>query len=315
MLTGTLVTAAASCRSALPSRRSANMPAASSGSSAIALVASWFVAVIFTPYLGVKLLPDFGTHHHGADPIYDTPSYRWLRRWIDVGRRAALVVIGATFAALGARRLGARLVPQQFFPDSSRPELVVELRLKEGASFAATTEQVRKMESILAKDDPDVRFFSAYTGAGQPRFYLSLDPELPNPGYAAFVVMTKDTEARERVRSRLMASVDEAFPEVWVRVTRLELGPPVGFPVQFRVVGPDTQKVRSIAREVEAAVASSPKVRDVQLDWNDPVRALRVDLDQDKARALGLAPADVAFVTQTLMNGATMTHLREGTKT
>ena len=123
--------------------------------------------------------------------------------------------------------------------------------------------------------------------------------------------MTRDMEARERVRSRLMASVDEQFPEVWVRVTRLELGPPVGFPVQFRVVGPDTQMVRSIAREVEAVVASSPKVRDVQLDWNDPVRTLRVDLDQDKARALGLAPADVAFVTQTVMNGATMSHLRE----
>ena len=118
-------------------------------------------------------------------------------------------------------------------------------------------------------------------------------------------------EARERVRSRLMASVDEEFPEVWVRVTRLELGPPVGFPVQFRVVGPDTQMVRAIAREVEAVVASSPKVRDVQLDWNDPVRTLRVDLDQDKARALGLAPADVAFVTQTVMNGATMSQLRE----
>ena len=126
-----------------------------------------------------------------------------------------------------------------------------------------------------------------------------------------FIVMTKDLEARERVRSRLMASVDEQFPQAWVRVTRLELGPPVGFPVQFRVVGPDTQKVREIAREVEAVVAANPKVRDVQLDWNDPVRTLRVDLDQDKARALGLAPADVALVTQTVMNGATLSQLRE----
>jgi multidrug efflux pump subunit AcrB len=123
--------------------------------------------------------------------------------------------------------------------------------------------------------------------------------------------MTKDTEARERVRSQLMGSVNEQFPNVWVRVTRLELGPPVGFPVQFRVVGPDTQKVREIAREVEAVVASSPKVRDVQLDWNDPVRVLRVDLDQDKARALGLAPADVALVTQTFLNGATLSQFRE----
>jgi multidrug efflux pump subunit AcrB len=123
--------------------------------------------------------------------------------------------------------------------------------------------------------------------------------------------MTKGLESREQVRSRLMASVNEQFPNAWVRVTRLELGPPVGFPVQFRVVGPDTLKVREIARQVEAVVASSPKVRDVQLDWNDPVRTLRVDIDQEKARTLGLAPADVAFVTQTFMNGATLSQLRE----
>ncbi|MBL8541465.1 MAG: efflux RND transporter permease subunit, partial [Betaproteobacteria bacterium] len=128
---------------------------------------------------------------------------------------------------------------------------------------------------------------------------------------AVFIVMTKDTQARERVRSRLMTMVNDEFPQAWVRITRLELGPPVGFPVQFRVVGPDTQKVREIAREVEKVVASSPQVRDVQLDWNDPVRVLRADLDQDKARALGLAPADVALVIQTVMNGATLSHLRE----
>ena len=123
--------------------------------------------------------------------------------------------------------------------------------------------------------------------------------------------MTKDLEARERVRSRLMAAADQQFPQAWVRVTRLELGPPVGYPVQFRVVGPDTQVVRQIAREVEKVVASSPKVRDVQLDWNDPVRTMKVELDQDKARALGLTPADVSLVTQTVMNGATLSQLRE----
>ena len=274
-----------------------------------AVLLSWVVSGIITPYLAVNMLPkDFGKHH-GGDP-YDTPFYRRLRRWIDLAIERRWWVIGITVAALAVAIAGSRFVPQQFFPNSSRPELVVELTLKEGASFAATTEKVKKMEAVLKKDE-DVRFYTAYTGAGQPRFYLSLNPELPNPGYAVFIVMTRDMEARERVRSRLMASVNEQFPEVWVRVTRLELGPPVGFPVQFRVVGPDTQMVRSIAREVEAVVASSPKVRDVQLDWNDPVRTLRVDLDQDKARALGLAPADVAFVTQTVMNGATMSHLRE----
>jgi multidrug efflux pump subunit AcrB len=275
-----------------------------------AVLFSWVVSGLITPYLAVNMLPkDFGKHHHGGDP-YGTPGYQRLRRWIDHAIERRWWVIGITVVALAAAIFGSRFVPQQFFPNSTRPELVVQLRLKEGASFAATTAQVQRMESILAKDE-DVRFFTAYTGAGQPRFYLSLNPELPNPGYAVFIVMTKDAEARERVRSRLMASVNEQFPHAWVRITRLELGPPVGFPVQFRVVGPDTQKVREIAREVEALVASSPKVRDVQLDWNDPVRTLRVDLDQDKARELGLAPADVALVTQTFMNGATLSQLRE----
>jgi multidrug efflux pump subunit AcrB len=275
-----------------------------------AVLFSWVVSGIITPYLAVNMLPkDFGKHHHGGDP-YDTPFYRRLRRWIDLALERRWWIIGATVAALAVAIWGSRFVPQQFFPSSARPELVVELRLKEGASFAATTEQVKRMEQIFAKDE-DIRFFTAYTGAGQPRFYLSLDPEMPNPGYAVFIVMTRDTAARERVRARLMASVNEQFPEAWVRVTRLELGPPVGFPVQFRVVGPDTQKVRAIAREVEKVVASSPAVRDVQLDWNDPVRVLRAEVDQDKARALGLAPADVALVIQTVMNGATLSHLRE----
>ena len=274
-----------------------------------AVVFSWFVSGVITPYLAVKMLPDFKKHEHGGDQ-YQTPFYKRLRGWIDLAIARRWWVIGATAAAFVLAIVGSRLVPQQFFPNSDRPELVVELRLKEGSSFAATTEQVKKMEAVLAKD-ADVKFYTAYTGAGQPRFYLSLNPELPNPGYAVFIVMTKGVEAREHVRSRLMAMVNDEFPSVWVRVTRLELGPPVGFPVQFRVVGPDTQKVREIAREVEAVVAASPQVRDVQLDWNDPVRTLRVDIDQDKARALGLAPADVALVTNTLMSGATLSHLRE----
>jgi multidrug efflux pump subunit AcrB len=277
----------------------------------VAVLFSWIVSGLFTPYLAVKMLPkDFGNHHHGTDP-YDTRFYRGLRRWIETAIDRRWLVIGATAAAFALSMFGMQFVPQQFFPNSSRPELVLDLRMKEGASFAATEAQVRRMEDVLAKDE-DVRFFTAYTGAGAPRFYLSLNPELPNPGFAQFVVMTKDLEARERVRGRLMALAGEQFPDAWVRVTRLELGPPVGFPVQFRIVGPDTQTVRAIAREVEKVVAASPKVRDVQLDWNDPVRTMRVELDQDKARLLGLTPADVSTVTQTVMNGATLSQLREG---
>jgi multidrug efflux pump subunit AcrB len=276
-----------------------------------AVVFSWICSGLFTPYLAVKMLPkDLGQHHHGGNP-YDTKFYRRLRGLIDAAIQRRWLVIGVTVAGLVLALVGIKGVPQQFFPNSSRPELVVDLRLKEGSSFAATTEQVKQMEAVLAKDE-DVKFFTAYTGAGAPRFYLALNPELPSPSYAQFVVMTKDMQARERVRARLMTAAEQQFTQSWVRVTRLELGPPVGFPVQFRIVGPDTQAVRQIAREVEKTVASNAKVRDVQLDWNDPVRTLKVELDQDKARALGLTPADVSLVTQSVLNGAKLSQLREG---
>ena len=275
-----------------------------------AVLFSWICSGIFTPYLAVKMLPkDFGKHQHAGDP-YDTKPYRRLRGLIDTAIERRWVVIGATFGALALALAGMKFVPQQFFPNSSRPELVIDLRLKEGSSIAATTEQVKRMEALLSKDE-EVKYFTAYTGAGAPRFYLSLNPELPNPGFSQFVVMTKDLDARERVRARLVAAADQQFPQAWVRVTRLELGPPVGYPVQFRVVGPDTQVVRQIARQVEKVVASNSKVRDLQLDWNDPVRTLKVELDQDKASALGLTPADVSLATQTVMNGATLSQLRE----
>ncbi|WP_060511575.1 efflux RND transporter permease subunit [Pseudomonas sp. NBRC 111124] len=274
-----------------------------------AVLFSWICSGIFTPYLAVKMLPgDFAGHHQGD--AYDSRFYRSLRRLIDAAIEHRWRVIGATMGGLALALACMKFVPQQFFPSSSRPELVIDLRVKEGASFAETTEQVKRMEAILAKDT-DVRFYTAYTGAGAPRFYLSLNPELPNPGFAQFVVMTKDLQARERVRSKLMGMVDQAFPEAWVRVTRLELGPPVGYPVQFRIVGPDTQVVRQIARQVEKVVAANAKVRDVQLDWNDPVRTLKLELDQDKANLLGLTPADVALATQTVTNGATLSQLRE----
>jgi multidrug efflux pump len=276
----------------------------------IAVVFSWLCSGMIVPYLAVKMLPkDFGQHHHGADP-YGTPFYRRLRGWIDFALEKRWLIIGVTAGALVLALAGLKFVPQQFFPNSERPELILDMRMKEGSSFQAATEQVKRMEAVLKKEE-DVKFFTAYTGAGAPRFYLALSPELPNPGYAQFIVMTKDMEARERVRTKLMATVDQDFPQAWVRVTRLEMGPAVGYPVQFRVVGPDTQKVREIARQVERVMASSTKVRDVQLDWNDPVRTLKVELDQDKARMLGLTPADVNLVTQSVMNGATLSQLRE----
>lgn len=276
-----------------------------------ALVASWFVAVVFTPYLGMKLLPaTMGGAH--ADP-YDKPAYRRLGQWIDWCVERRKMVLAATAALFVLAVLGMALVQQQFFPTTERPELIVELRMKEGASFDATQKEVKLFEKVLAQD-PDVKFSTVYTGAGTPRFYGSLDPELPNPGYAQFVIMTRNTEAREALRTRLLDyfTKDEAQPLVRGRVLRLEFGPPVGFPVQFRVIGPDPDTVRGIAYKVRDIVEKSTLVRDTQLDWNERVRTLRIRVDQDKARLLGLSSADVSGTLQTLLSGTPVTQIRRG---
>lgn len=316
MLTGTLVTAAGFMPVGFAKSIAGQYAGGIFWVVGTALILSWLVAVIFTPYLGVLLLPKnlstrnrHGTHH---DP-YDRPLYRRLRRIVDwaVHRRAwVLAITVLVFAMSGA---GMLAVQQQFFPTASRPELLVDLRLREGASFAATSAQVKLLEARLAKD-PDIEFYTAYTGGGTPRFYLSIEPELPNPGFAQFVVKTAGTEQRERVRNRLMElfAKDEAFPDVNARVTRLEFGPPVGFPVQFRVIGPDKAQVREIAYRVRDTVRQSALVRDTQLDWNEQVRSVQVHVDQDKARLLGLSSADIQGLVQTALDGMPATQIRRG---
>jgi multidrug efflux pump subunit AcrB len=278
----------------------------------LALILSWLVAVVFTPYLGVLLLPKNlgGSTHQDA---YDRPIYRRLRRVIEWAVQHRAWVLGITVLAFGIAGAGMLTVQQQFFPTASRPELLVELRLREGASFAATERQVKLLEARLAKD-PDVEFFTAYTGAGTPRFYLSIQPELPNPGFAQFVVKTAGIEQRERVRARLLDlfEKDEVLPDVNARVLRLEFGPPVGFPVQFRIVGPDKAQVREIAHRVRDTVRRSALVRDTQLDWNEQVRSVQVHVDQDKARLLGLSTADIQSLVQTTLAGAPVTQIRRG---
>jgi multidrug efflux pump len=316
MLTGTLVTAAGFMPVGFAKSIAGQYAGGIFWVVGTALILSWLVAVVFTPYLGVLLLPkNLATRHgHGAhhDP-YDRPVYRRLRGIVDwaVQHRAwVLAITVLVFAISGA---GMLKVQQQFFPTASRPELLVDLRLREGASFAATEHQVKLLEARLAKD-PDIEFFTAYTGAGTPRFYLSIQPELPNPGFAQFVIKTPGTEQRERVRARLMAlfDKDEDFPDVRARVQRLEFGPPVGFPVQVRVIGPDKAQVREIAYRVRDTVRQSPLVRDTQLDWNEQVRSVQVHVDQDKARLLGLSTADVQGLVQTALDGAPVTQIRRG---
>lgn len=278
---------------------------------AVALVASWLVAVVFTPYLGVWLLPR--TLAAQAHDPYDKAVYHRLRRvvqWCVAHRWQVLAGTGLLFAAAGA---GMGLVQQQFFPTASRTELLLELRLREGASFQSTQTQVRHLEKVL-QADPQVLGFTAYTGAGSPRFYLSISPELPNPGYAQFVVTTAGIAQRDAVRQRLLDlfATDPQFAELRGRVLRQEFGPPVGFPVQFRVIGPDTAKVREIAYRVRDLVRQSPLVRDTQLDWNEQVRALKVQVHQDKARLLGLSSAEISAMVQTTLSGAPVTQIRRG---
>lgn len=312
MLTGTLVTAAGFMPVGFAKSIAGQYAGGIFWVVGVALILSWLVAVVFTPYLGVKLLPKNlgqGTHHD----VYDRPVYHRLRRVVDWAVKRRYVVLALTFVLLGTAGAGMGLVQQQFFPTAARPELLVELRLREGSSIAATEQQVKKLEAILKKD-PDVEFFTAYSGAGTPIFYLSIQAELPNPAFAQVVVKTAGIEQRERVRSRLMEifAKDEALPDVKARVTRLEFGPPVGFPVQFRVVGPDKAVVRDIAYKVRDIVRQSPLVRDTQLDWNEQVRSVKVQVDQDKARQLGLTSADIQGLLQTTLDGAPITQIRRG---
>jgi multidrug efflux pump subunit AcrB len=312
MLTGTLVTAAGFMPVGFAKSIAGQYAGGIFWVVGVALILSWLVAVVFTPYLGVMLLPKHlgaGKHHD----VYDRPVYHRLRRVVDWAVQRRFVVLGITVLLLGAAGAGMLKVQQQFFPTAARPELLVELRLREGASFAATERQVKLLETYLAKDE-DVEFFTAYTGAGTPIFYLSIQPELPNPGFAQIVVKTAGIEQRERVRARLMElfAKDEVLPDVKARVTRLEFGPPVGFPVQFRVIGPDKAVVRDIAYRVRDVVRLSPLVRDTQLDWNEQVRSVKVQIDQDKARQLGLSTADVQGLVQTTLDGAPVTQIRRG---
>jgi multidrug efflux pump subunit AcrB len=312
MLTGTLVTAAGFMPVGFARSIAGQYAGGIFWVVGAALILSWLVAVVFTPYLGVLMLPKnlAASQHHD---VYDRPVYHRLRKVVDWAVQRRAWVLAATVLVFALAGVGMLKVQQQFFPTAARPELLVELRLREGASFAATERQVKLLEARLAKD-PDIEFFTAYTGAGTPIFYLSVLPELPNPGFAQFVIKTAGIEQRERVRDRLMElfAKDEALPDVKARVTRLEFGPPVGFPVQFRVIGPDKAQVREIAYRVRDMVRQSALVRDTQLDWNEQARSMQVHVDQDKARLLGLATADVQALVQTALDGAPVTQIRRG---
>jgi multidrug efflux pump len=315
MLTGTLVTAAGF----LPIGFANSAVGEYAGSIfmivAIALVASWFVAVIFTPYIGVKLLPNFAAHgkaNHDPHAVYETRIYRILRSMITwcVNHRVKVVV--ATVGIFALSIVGFGHVQQQFFPLSERPELFFQLRLPEGTAFDVTRKSVVNAETLL-KDDKDIATYTSYVGRGSPRFWLGLNPQLPNEAFAEIVIVSKDVEARERIKMKIEKAVAAGqLSEARVRVDRFNFGPPVGFPVQFRVIGPDTAKVREIAYKVRDVMRANPNVVEPQLDWNEQAPYLKLVVDQDRARALGLTPQDVSQSLALLISGTTVTTIRDG---
>jgi multidrug efflux pump len=313
MLTGTLVTATGFLPIGFANSAVGEYAGSIFWVVAIALVASWFVAVIFTPYIGVKLLPNIKVHqNHDPHAIYETRIYRALRSVIAwcVNHRVKTVL--ATVGIFIASIVAFGHVQQQFFPLSERPELFLQLRLPEGTAFNVTEKAVKQAETLL-KDDKDIGTYTAYVGQGSPRFWLGLNPQLPNEAFAEIVIVAKGVEARERIKAKIENAVaDGALSEARVRVDRFNFGPPVGFPVQFRVIGPDTQKVREIAYQVRDIMKQNPNVTEAQLDWNEQSPYLKLVVDQDRARALGLTPQDVSQSLAMLISGVQVTTIRDG---
>jgi multidrug efflux pump len=309
MLTGTLVTAAGFLPIATAASGVGEYTRSLFQVVTIALVVSWIAAVLFIPYLGDRMLPDM-PRAHAHDP-HATPFYQRFRKLLHWCLTRRWLVIGSTIAAFVVALALFRFVPQQFFPDSTRPELMIDMELAEGASLRATEVQAKRLETLLAKR-VDIDNFVAYVGTGSPRFYLPLDQQLPAANFAQFVVRAEDAAAREAVRRWLIDEVAPRFPALQLRVTRLENGPPVGYPIQFRVSGEHVDRVRALAQQVAGQVRANPHVANVNLDWDEPSKIVRLVIDQDRARALGVSSENLAHFLAGSLSGLHVSTYREG---
>jgi multidrug efflux pump len=310
MLTGTLVTAAGFLPIAIAKSSTGDYTRSIFEVVTIALLLSWIAAVIFVPYLGYKLLPDLNGGRGAHDP-YQTRFYQRFRAmvaWCVQHRGKVILITAALF--VGSVAL-FRAVPQQFFPASGRLELMVDLKLPEGASITASDQAAQRLEKILEAQE-GLESYAGYIGSGAPRFVLPLDQQLPQAGFAQFVLTTDSIDARERIRARLLETLPAAFPDVRTRVLRLENGPPVGWPVQLRIGGPDKARLHDYAREIAAALRANPHVTNVNLNWDERSKIIRLVMDQDRARALGVSTRTVAEFLQSALSGGTITRLREG---
>jgi multidrug efflux pump len=314
MLTGTLVTVAGFLPIALAKSSTGEYTRSIFQVSAIALIVSWFAAVIVIPYLGYRLLPRFERRPAGVGhDVYDTAVYRRFRALVEACVRHRWLVLAVTLALFAASLWGFRFVAQQFFPSSNRPELLVDLRLPEGSSFAATFAEVRRLEAIVARD-PGVQTYVSYVGSGSPRFYLPLDQQLQQSNFAQLVLLTRSNAEREQVRLRLVELFEKDFVGLRGRVSRLENGPPVGFPVQIRVSGDDVPTLRRIAEQVAAVMRSDPGATNVQFDWEEPSKVIRLEIDQEKARVFGISSQELAGLLNNSLSGFTVTTYRERDK-
>ena len=314
MLTGTLITATGFLPIGLAKSAAGEYTFSMFSVNALALLISWIVAVLFTPYIGYVLLKvKPKANADGHHELFDTPFYtrfRVLVHWCMEWRKTTIV------ATLGAFMLGLisfRFIEQQFFPDSSRPELMVELWMPEGTAFAATEGQVKKFEAFIRKQE-GVESVTSYVGTGSPRFYLPLDQIFPQTNVSQLVVLPKDLKAREALRLKIVDAFKSDFPEVRGRVKLLPNGPPVPYPVQFRVSGTEVVKVRAIADQVKEVMRANPNTVGVNDNWNESVKVLRLDLDQDKLRALGVNSQSVMRAVNTILAGTTIGQYREENK-
>ncbi|MGB7934609.1 MAG: efflux RND transporter permease subunit [Gammaproteobacteria bacterium] len=311
MLAGTLVTAIGFMPNGFARSTAGEYTSSMFWIVGIALITSWIVAVVFTPYLGVKLLPNYEKHEGGHGAIYATPNYERFRRLLGwVIRRKWLVaasVIGTFVVAI----LGMGVVNKQFFPTSDRPEVLVEVQMPYGTSIEQTSAATAKVEAWLAKQK-EARTVTSYIGQGAPRFFLAMSPELPDPSFAKIVVLAGDDKEREALKFRLRQAVaDGLAPEARVRVTQIVFGPPSPFPVAYRVMGPDPDKLRDIAGEVRGVMQASAQMRTVNTDWGERVPTLHFSLDQDRLQSIGLTSTDVAQQLQFLLSGIPITEVRE----
>lgn len=277
----------------------------------IALIASWVVAVVFTPYLGVKLLPTIKTVEGGHAAIYNTRHYTRFRHLLQRVIAAKWAVAGTVIAVFVVAVLGMGLVKKQFFPTSDRPEVLVEVQLPYGSSIEQTAAATAKIETWLKKQQ-EAKIVTAYIGQGPPRFYLAMAPELPDPSFAKLVVLTDSQQARDALKLRLRAAAASGLaPEARVRVTQLVFGPYSPYPVAWRVMGPDPARLRAIADQVEAVLQASPMMRTVNTDWGPQVPTLHFTLNQDRLQAVGLTSSAVARQLQFLLSGVPITAVRE----